>query len=123
MKESKQISEIDPESAVEASGIDPAIEEGIVAFDHHKPSALEALHTCPTLSTRMLKKSAGVAQRLNVRHGARFASLPAAALRDSLVEHPVLVPEPGYQAMMFYGCMRILPKEFSAACYVIEYDS
>jgi hypothetical protein len=56
VKESKQISEIDPESAVEASGIDPAIEEGIVAFDHHKPSALEALHTCPTLSNRDVEK-------------------------------------------------------------------
>lgn len=26
-----------------------------MAFDHHKPSALEALHTCPALSTRIQK--------------------------------------------------------------------
>jgi len=51
VKETKKVSKINPESAIEASSINPPIEEGIVAFYHHKPSALEALHTCPTLST------------------------------------------------------------------------
>ena len=58
MKKSKKVGQINPESAVEASRVDSAVDEGIVAFDHHKPSALEALHTCPALSNRMLKKTA-----------------------------------------------------------------
>lgn len=52
VKEAKKVGQINPESAIEASGIDSAVEEGVVAFDHHEPSALEALHTCPTLSNR-----------------------------------------------------------------------
>lgn len=53
MKETKKVGQINPESTVEASGIDSAIQEGVMAFDHHKPSALEALHTRPALSNRL----------------------------------------------------------------------
>ena len=53
MKKSQKVGQVNPESAVKASSVDSSIEEGIVAFDHHKPSALEALHTCPALSTRI----------------------------------------------------------------------
>jgi hypothetical protein len=49
MKKSKKVSQINPKSAIEASRVNPSIDEGVVALDHHEPSALEALHTCPTL--------------------------------------------------------------------------
>lgn len=55
MKKSKEVGQINPEPTIEASSVDSAIEEGVVAFDHHEPSALEALHTCPTLSNRQRK--------------------------------------------------------------------
>ena len=51
MKESKKVGQINPESAIEASGVDPAIEESVVTLDHHESPAFETLHTCPTLFT------------------------------------------------------------------------
>jgi hypothetical protein len=50
MKKPEEVGQINPESAIEASGVDSAVDEGVVAFDHHEPSALETLHTYPALS-------------------------------------------------------------------------
>ncbi|NJN35914.1 MAG: hypothetical protein HC794_01295 [Nitrospiraceae bacterium] len=50
MKKPKQVGQINPKSTVEATGVDSPVDEGIVPFDHHKPFALETLHTCPILS-------------------------------------------------------------------------
>jgi hypothetical protein len=47
MKKSEQIGEVDPKPAVEAAGIDSAIDERVVPFHHHEPFALETLHTLP----------------------------------------------------------------------------
>jgi hypothetical protein len=49
MKKPEQIGKIDPEPAVEAASIDSSVEESIVSLHHHKPFALEALHTFPAL--------------------------------------------------------------------------
>lgn len=52
MKKPEKVSQINPEPAIEAAGVYPPVHEGIVTFHHHKPSALEALHTCPALYYR-----------------------------------------------------------------------
>ena len=52
MKKPEKVSQINPEPAIEAAGVYPPVHEGIVTFHHHKPSAPEALHTCPALYYR-----------------------------------------------------------------------
>jgi len=49
MKKPEKVGQINPESAIEAAGVYPPVNEGIVAFHHHESSALETLHTCPAL--------------------------------------------------------------------------
>jgi hypothetical protein len=50
MKKPEEVGQINPESTIEATSVNPTIDEGIVALHQHKPLALEALHTCPVLS-------------------------------------------------------------------------
>jgi hypothetical protein len=49
MKKTEEVGQINPEPAIETAGVYSPAHEGIVTFHHHKPSALEALHTCPAL--------------------------------------------------------------------------
>jgi hypothetical protein len=44
VEKSKQIGEIDPESAIETPCIEPPVHERIVPLDHHEAFALEAIH-------------------------------------------------------------------------------
>ena len=44
MKESKEVSEVDPKSAVEAPGVQTAIHQCIVPLDHHEAFALKTIH-------------------------------------------------------------------------------
>jgi hypothetical protein len=50
MKKPEEVGQINPEPAIKATRVNPAIDESIVAFHQHKSLALEALHTCPVLS-------------------------------------------------------------------------
>jgi hypothetical protein len=50
MEKPEQVGEINPESAVDAAGVDPSVHEGIVPLHHHESFALEALHTYPVVS-------------------------------------------------------------------------
>jgi len=50
MEKPEQIGEINPKSAIEATGVDSAIEHRVMPLHHHKPFALEALHTSPMFS-------------------------------------------------------------------------
>ena len=50
MKKAEEVGQINPKPAIDATSVNPAIDEGIVAFYQHKPFALEALHTFPVLS-------------------------------------------------------------------------
>jgi hypothetical protein len=44
VEKSKKIGEIDPKSAIETTGIEPAVHERIVPLDHHKAFTLETIH-------------------------------------------------------------------------------
>jgi len=44
MEEAKQISEVDPESAVQTTRVEPSIHQRVMAFDHHKAFTFEAMH-------------------------------------------------------------------------------
>jgi hypothetical protein len=44
MEKAKKIGEIDPKSAIEATGVKPPIHERIVPLDHHEPFALKTIH-------------------------------------------------------------------------------
>ncbi|MCW5787029.1 MAG: hypothetical protein KIT49_05995 [Nitrospira sp.] len=44
MKEPEQVGQINPESTVQATGVETAIHERVVPLDHHKTFAFQAVH-------------------------------------------------------------------------------
>lgn len=50
VKKPKEIGQINPKPAIEAARVESPVDEGIVAFHHHEPSALQTLHACLALS-------------------------------------------------------------------------
>lgn len=50
VKKPEEVGQVNPEPAIEAPGVNPSVDEGIVTFHEHEPFALETLHTFPALS-------------------------------------------------------------------------
>jgi hypothetical protein len=61
MKESEQIGEIDPESAIQATGIETPIHERVMPLHHHESFAFQAVHR-PTLAPLRIGFVVGPAQ-------------------------------------------------------------
>jgi hypothetical protein len=124
VKESKKVSQINPESTIEASGVDSAIEEGVMTFDHHKPSALEALHTCPTLSNRMRKKTTSgvLASRRGSTYGPRYDS-PLRSMRPCWMAFLRILHGHSLSTHLNIRTATEVLTNFPVTCYAIEYDS
>lgn len=95
-----------------------------MAFDHHKPSALEALHTCPALSTRIQKNRL---RRSRVDQRAPYVPEYDSSL---CLLWPRWMAFLGILTRVFYVVSPLKtrhgnrsPEESSAAYCAIEYDS
>jgi hypothetical protein len=44
VEEAQQVGQVEPEPAVQAAGIETAVDQGIVPLDHHEPLAFQAMH-------------------------------------------------------------------------------
>jgi hypothetical protein len=44
VKEPEEIGKIDPEPAIQTSGVEASIHERVVPLDHHEPFALQTIH-------------------------------------------------------------------------------
>jgi hypothetical protein len=44
MEESQHVGEIDPEAAIQTTGVEPPIHQCVMALDHHETFAFETVH-------------------------------------------------------------------------------
>jgi hypothetical protein len=44
VEEPKKIGEIDPKSAIETTGVEPPVHEGVMPLNHHEAFALKTIH-------------------------------------------------------------------------------
>ena len=62
MKESEQIGEIDPESAIQATGIETPIHERVMPLHHHESFAFQAVHRPPLAPSNRFRGRPSAAQ-------------------------------------------------------------
>jgi hypothetical protein len=62
VKKSEQVSQINPEPAIQAAGVESTIHERIVSLDHHKPFAFQAVHRLTVVPSHWFRGRFSTAQ-------------------------------------------------------------